>query len=150
VYATGFHPCFPFIGHEYLSWSKERPQLYMNIFDPQHQNLFFIGLFQTSTGNWPLMDYQAQLVARYIKAREFAPKKAARLTRLIANDRTNANGGIRFTKVSRHAIEVEHFSYRSKLRRLIAGLPGPPAETRDLPLQPAILSLSSGAGGRRR
>jgi cation diffusion facilitator CzcD-associated flavoprotein CzcO len=149
VYATGFHLCFPFIDQKYLSWSKGRPQLYMNVFDPQHHNLYFIGLFQTSTGNWPLMDYQAQLVARYIKAREFARRKAAQLTRLIASDRTNANGGIRFTEVSRHAIEVEHFSYRSKLRQLIASLPASRPEARELPLQHAALSLSPGEGGRR-
>ncbi|WP_084572631.1 flavin-containing monooxygenase [Methylocapsa aurea] len=122
VYATGFELSFPFLDQKHLSWSMEKPALYMNMFDQQHPNLFFIGLFQTSTGNWPLMDYQSQLAARYIRARDAAPKKAARLSRLIAKDRTAADGGIRFTNVSRHAIEVEHFSYRSKLLRLIRAL----------------------------
>jgi cation diffusion facilitator CzcD-associated flavoprotein CzcO len=125
VYATGFELSFPFLDQKHLNWSKDKPQLYMNMFDPQHPNLFFIGLFQTSTGNWPLMDYQSQLAARYLCARETAPKKAARLTRRIAKDRTAADGGIRFTEVLRHAIEVEHFAYRLKLRRLIRALPQP-------------------------
>ena len=119
IHATGFRLSFPFMDQKQLSWPAERPRLYMNIFDPRHPNLFFIGLFQTSTGNWPLMDYQSQLVARYLRARETAPEMAARLDRLIGLDCTDSDGGIRFAAVPRHAIEIEHFAYRSKLRRLI-------------------------------
>jgi hypothetical protein len=151
VYATGFELSFPFLDQKHLSWSMEKPSLYMNMFDQQHPNLFFIGLFQTSTGNWPLMDYQSQLAARYIRARDAAPKKAARLSRLIAKDRTAADGGIRFTNVSRHAIEVEHFSYRSKLLRLIRALalsPDSQADSGSL-LHPAESLHPQSARGRR-
>lgn len=123
VYATGFQLSFPFIEQQHLTWQKGRPQLYMNIFDAKHPNLFFIGLFQTSTGNWPLMDYQSQLVARYLHARQAVPQKAAHVERLIQHDHSDADGGIRFTDASRHSIELEHFSYRLKLRRLIRALP---------------------------
>jgi len=127
VYATGFQLSFPFIDQKHLRWEKGRPRLYLNVFDAQHPNLFFIGLFQTSTGNWPLMDYQSQLVSRYLRARGMAPKKAARLDRLIERDHSDFNGGIRFTESPRHAIELEHFTYRLKLRRLIRSLPALPA-----------------------
>lgn len=125
LYATGFQLSFPFLDPRHLSWQKEQPQLYLNIFDKQHPNLFFIGLFQTSTGNWPLMDYQSQLVARYLRARHSLPRQAARLERLIARNQIDVSGGIRFTDVSRHSIELEHFSYRLKLLRLIRALPAP-------------------------
>ncbi|MBP0590865.1 NAD(P)-binding domain-containing protein [Paraburkholderia sp. LEh10] len=129
VYATGFELSFPFIDQAYLSWNKSQPQLYLNMFDAQHPNLFFIGLFQTSTGNWPLMDYQSQLVARYLRARDAAPQQAKRLDKLIRNDRSDWNGGIQFTPTQRHSIELEHFAYRAQLKRLIRKLPGAPAAT---------------------
>ncbi|MCC8395438.1 NAD(P)-binding domain-containing protein [Paraburkholderia sp. MMS20-SJTR3] len=128
VYATGFELSFPFIDQTYLSWNKNFPQLYLNVFDAQHPNLFFIGLFQTSTGNWPLMDYQAQLVARYLRARDAAPRKARRIDKLIQGDRSDWNGGVRFTQTQRHSIEVEHFAYRAQLQRLIRRLPAAPAD----------------------
>ncbi|MET5116646.1 monooxygenase, partial [Burkholderia pseudomallei] len=77
----------PLHDQSYLQRHKRQPPLYLNMFDRAHPNLFFLGLFQTSTGNWPLMDYQAQLVARYLRARDAAPRKAARLDRMIGRDR---------------------------------------------------------------
>lgn len=140
IYATGFELSFPFIEQKYLSWPKTRPELYMSIFDPQHKSLFFVGLFQTSTGNWPMMDYQAQLVSRYLNARAVAPSKAARLDALIAKDKTNAGGGIRYVDTPRHAIEFEHFAYRLKIRRLINRLPTAAPLAVQAPLRPAVLS----------
>jgi cation diffusion facilitator CzcD-associated flavoprotein CzcO len=131
VYATGYQPGFSFIDQAYLSWRKQQPKLYLNMFDAQHPDLFFIGLFQTSTGNWPLMDYQAQLLARYLHARDVAPRKAARLDRLIRQDQTDWSGGIAFHQTSRHVIEVEHFAYRLQIKKLIRGLPGAPAPQRE-------------------
>ncbi len=123
VYATGFQLSFPFLDASYLTWNKMQPRLYLNIFDAAHPNLFFIGLFQTSTGNWPLMDYQAQLVARYLAAREAAPARARRIDRLAARGHADSNGGIHFSDTQRHVIELEHFTYRLALKRLIRALP---------------------------
>jgi cation diffusion facilitator CzcD-associated flavoprotein CzcO len=145
VYATGFRLAFPFLDQAVLGWPKDQPRLPMNIFDPRHRNLFFIGLFQTSTGNWPLMDYQSQLLARYLRAREAAPQRAAQLERRIAADRAGVDGGIRFQGVDRHSIEVEHFAYRARLQRLIAALPGPVSAS---PVRRPVWSRLAGAGWR--
>lgn len=123
VYATGFELSFPFLDQQYLNWPKSRPNLALNVFDQQHPNLFFIGLFQTSTGNWPLMDYQAQLVARYLHAREVSPHKTKHLETQLLQRRLDASGGIHFANTYRHCIEVEHFVYRRKLQQLINSLP---------------------------
>ena len=68
VWATGYELDFPFIEQRHLAWPKSRPELWMNIFDRQHEDLFFIGLFKLSAGDWPIQDYQAQLVAHYLRA----------------------------------------------------------------------------------
>lgn len=141
VYATGFHLDFPFLEQRHLAWPKARPELYLNIFDRQHDNLFFIGLFQTSTGNWPIMDHQSRLLANYLRALETEPKKAQWLQERIWADRSrDASGGIRFSAASRHVIEVEHFSYRARLQKLTRAMrpsatPAPAAPSPRLAVQ---------------
>ncbi|HEM7895583.1 MULTISPECIES: flavin-containing monooxygenase [Burkholderia] len=149
VYATGYRPGFPFIDQAHLQWRKQQPSLYLNMFDAQHRDLFFIGLFQTSTGNWPLMDYQAQLLARYLHARDAAPRKAAHIDRLIRRGKSDWSGGIAFHRTPRHVIEVEHFAYRLQLQRLIRGLPAVPgaagADARAAQAAPAAPVRAGGA-----
>jgi cation diffusion facilitator CzcD-associated flavoprotein CzcO len=122
VYATGFELSFPFIDQKHLTWEKSYPKLDLNIFDRKHKNLFFIGLFQTATGNWPLMDYQSQLLSRYLNAQKTTPQIAARIEKDIQRESIDTSGGVRFSDTPRHSIEVEHFSYRRKLRRLTKAL----------------------------
>jgi cation diffusion facilitator CzcD-associated flavoprotein CzcO len=122
IYATGFHLDFPFLEQRHLSWPKTRPELFMNMFDRQHENLFFIGLFQTSTGNWPIMDHQSRLLASYLQALDAEPEKARWLQERVWADRMDASGGIRFDATTRHVIEVEHFSYRAGLQKLIKAM----------------------------
>ncbi|MFN6997591.1 MAG: flavin-containing monooxygenase [Aquincola tertiaricarbonis] len=132
VYATGFQTSFPFIAAEHLAWPRNAPRLHLNMFDDRHPELFFIGLFQTSTGNWPLMDYQAQLLARLLRARSEAPALAQRVERRLRRGAA-VHGGIHFHRTPRHAIELEHFSYRLVLKRLIRTLPGQPVAAAPAP-----------------
>jgi cation diffusion facilitator CzcD-associated flavoprotein CzcO len=146
VYATGFNLKFPFIAAEHLDWAGTCPDLYMKIFHRRYDNLFMVGLFQTSTGNWPLMDYQARLMARFIHAERARPKARARFLERKASERPNLNGGIRFQGSERHAIECEHFSYRAKLRKLIAGFDLAPPH----PLLPGASAPAPDAGAGPR
>jgi cation diffusion facilitator CzcD-associated flavoprotein CzcO len=123
VYATGFHLTeFPFLDRQYLNWENEKPELYMNVFHPTYDNLFVVGLFQTDTGNWPIMDYQAQLVSRFVHAQQSAPRKADAFRKLKATARPNLTRGMQYGESPRFAIEVEHFTYRAQLKRLIKRL----------------------------
>ncbi len=68
IYATGFRITIPFIDRRHLNWTGDRPELFLNIFPPQHDNLFVAGLIQPDSGQWGLVDYQAQLIARFLRA----------------------------------------------------------------------------------
>jgi cation diffusion facilitator CzcD-associated flavoprotein CzcO len=134
VYATGFHLTgFPFLDRKHFNWDRHNPGLYLNVFHPKYDNLFVVGLFQTNTGNWPLMDYQSQLVARFIHAQSWDHKKADTMRALKAGARPNLTPGIRFEESPRFAVEVEHYSYRSKLKKLIAKMDVKPKD-----LKPSI------------
>ena len=120
VYATGFRISFPFIDRKYLNYQGDRPDLYLNIFHPQYDNLCVCGLIQPDSGQFGLSDYQAQLIARFFSAIDRNPAAAARFRRQKSDTRADLGQGIHYVKSSRHLLEVEHFSYRQRLKRQIA------------------------------
>ncbi|WP_199523258.1 NAD(P)/FAD-dependent oxidoreductase [Kitasatospora sp. MBT66] len=144
VYATGYRMTeFPFIDRKYLNWNGRTPQLHLSAFHPEYDNLFVIGYFQTSTGNWPIMDYQSQLMARYLHLLRTDPRRASWFKQAKATPMAGAelNGGIQYYDSERHWLQVEHFSYRAMLRKLVRRMnadPSPAARNR---------GTAPGAGG---
>ena len=122
VYATGYNLTFPFIDKKYLNWDVDHPNLYLNIFHPLYDNLFVIGLIQPASGQFGLVDYQALAVAKFIHAQAHAPAKADRLRQRKQQEKPNLSAGIRYLNSTRHLVEVEHFSYRNRLKRIIKQL----------------------------
>ncbi len=119
VYATGFRISIPFIDREHLNWSDGKPNLFLNVFHPQFDNLFVAGMVQLDSGLWGIVHYQAELIARFIVAQRTNPRLADRLRRQKSQP-NDALGRIRYVRTPRHLLEVEHFSYRRRLKRLIA------------------------------
>ncbi len=122
IYATGYNITFPFIDRQYLNWHANRPNLYMNIFHPQYDNFFVAGLIQPDSGQWGLVDYQAQLIARFVHAQRHSPTRAAEFRRTKAGAPPRLNHGIKYVNSTRHYLEVEHFTYRNGLKKLIRQL----------------------------
>jgi cation diffusion facilitator CzcD-associated flavoprotein CzcO len=120
VYATGFKMSFPFMDTALLNWQNGHPSFYMNVFHPEYDNLFIIGLIQPDSGQWGLVDYQAQLVARFIRSLQQNPARAARLRELKRRGQEDYGGGVKYKDSTRHYVEIEHFSYRRKLQKLAA------------------------------
>ncbi|MFG1792766.1 flavin-containing monooxygenase [Nocardia sp. NPDC049149] len=122
VYATGYRQAeFPFIDRKHLNWSDGPiPELHLHAFHPEYDNLFVIGYVQISTGTWPIMDYQSQIMARYLHLLKTDPRRAARFRAAKANPvhGPELNGGIDFYRSERHWLQVEHVSYRKRLRKL--------------------------------
>jgi cation diffusion facilitator CzcD-associated flavoprotein CzcO len=122
VFATGFNIAFPFLDKKYLNWKNNRPNLFLNIFHPQYDNLFVAGLIQPDSGQWGLVDYQTQLIAKFILAQENYPAKADKFRQLKAGPQPNLSSGIKYIDSTRHYVEIEHFSYRQRLKKLIKKL----------------------------
>ncbi len=121
LYATGFKVSFPFIDLAQLNWREGRPDLYLNIFHPERDDLFCVGLIQPDSGQWGLVDYQAQLVAKYVVGLAKQDSAVTRFKRLKeSNERSWRRG--KFLDSPRHRLEVEHFSYRKELKKRLAGL----------------------------
>lgn len=125
IYATGFRITFPFIDTQYLNWRDGRPNLFLHVFHPTDDTLFVAGLLQPDSGQWGLVDYQAQLIARFIRALENDPQQANRFRRWRQSAHLDLGDGIRYVRSTRHLLEVEHFSYRERLKKLIGQFSSP-------------------------
>jgi cation diffusion facilitator CzcD-associated flavoprotein CzcO len=120
IYATGFHLSFPFIEQQHLNWQDHRPKLFLMAFHPRYDNLFVAGLLQPDSGQFGLVDYQAQLMARFVAAQRNQPAAAERFRRLKSTGDTGQSRRIHYLDSSRHLLEVEHYGYRRKLKKAIA------------------------------
>jgi len=120
VYATGFNIRFPFIDDRYLNWKNGRPDLYLNVFHPNDDSLFVAGLIQPDSGQFGLVHYQAQLIARFLAATNADASRADWFRRAKSQGRDGKGRKIRYLDSSRHLLEVEHYGYRRQLQKAIA------------------------------
>jgi hypothetical protein len=122
IHATGYRVSFPFLDSSLILHDDGQPRLFLNVFPPARDDLFVIGLIQPNSGIWGLADLQSQLLVRYLRQKERGVDCdwfEKRITR-----GSDLSGGITYLRSPRHAIEVEYFSYRRQLQRLIAKFPG--------------------------
>lgn len=135
--ATGYKLDYPFIAREELNWPERAgaPQLYLNIFHPQHDDLFMMGMVEASGLGWQGRAEQAELVALFIRQCQAGSASAERFRRLKAERAgQRLDGGYAYLELERMAYYVHKDSYRSSVKRHIDEL------RRDLREQPADIS----------
>ena len=120
ICATGYRIEHPFISPEHLASHGGLPGLFLNLLHPVHDDIAVVGLIQPDSGQWGITDVQSQLVARMALAARSGPRAAAWLYR--QRQRPPQPGPIRYVDSPRHRLEVEHYSYRCRLERLVRGM----------------------------
>lgn len=118
VLATGYRLQLPFLAEADLPWREGRPRLYLNLFHPTYDNLFVLGLMQPSGGQWQLVDHQARAVAAFVAATRRGSASARRLQAAKRGPSPDLGGGVRYLPTPRHDFELEHSTYRRRLRRI--------------------------------
>lgn len=129
--ATGYRLDYPFIARSELNWPEDAgaPQLYLNVFHPEHDDLFMLGMVEASGLGWQGRDEQAELVALYIRQLQAGSPAAQALRRTIrAQAGQRLDGGYQYLQLERMAYYVHKDSYRRRiaehsaaLRRELAG-----------------------------
>jgi len=122
IYATGYKLSFPFMDAVHLPWRDGRPDLYLNIFHPQRDDLFVAGLIQPDSGQFGLVDYQARLIAAYIRSLDHRAAGIDRFRHDKQGGAVSIDGGVQYLNSPRHLLEVEHHTYRRRLQREIRRL----------------------------
>jgi cation diffusion facilitator CzcD-associated flavoprotein CzcO len=122
IYATGFKTSFPFLDVKYLNHNGQKPDLYLNVFHPEYDNLFVVGMIQPDSGQFGLVDDQSQAVARFVVAQQQGNRGAEAFRRRKRGEKLDLGNGIHYLRSARHLLEIEHSTYRRHLQRAIAEL----------------------------
>lgn len=117
IYATGFNITFPFIDKAHLGWDGKRPDLYINTFHRRYDNLFCIGLIQPDSGQFWIASMQSDLMARFIRACRTNAPAAQSFRHIKSQERPDLGGGFQYVDSTRHYLEIEHHSYRQRIKR---------------------------------
>ncbi|MCY1278559.1 4-hydroxyacetophenone monooxygenase [compost metagenome] len=123
--ATGYKLDYPFIDRAQLNWPERAgaPQLYLNIFHPEYDDLFMMGMVEASGLGWQGRAEQAELVALYIRQRQARSQQAERFRALKAERASQRlDGGYAYLELERMAYYVHKDSYREQVKQHIAEL----------------------------
>jgi hypothetical protein len=130
VWATGFRPSFPFIDNSYILDEQRKSKLFIHTFHRELDDFFVVGLFEPAEGGvWQVADYQARLIAAFIKACETDPKRAAWFRALKARAHPDIGHGIRWKDTPWHRFEIQHYRFRRYMKRLMRRFGRAAAET---------------------
>jgi cation diffusion facilitator CzcD-associated flavoprotein CzcO len=116
VFATGYEISIPFMDSDLLFDADGRPLLYLNVFHPELDDLFAIGLIQANGSIWRLADDQSQLVASYLIALAERHERAAWFKQLKKQGHESMAKGS-YVKSDRHRLETNYYAYRRDLKR---------------------------------
>ena len=116
---------YPFIKREHLNWpaALDAPQLYLNVFHPEYDNLFMMGMIEAAGLGWEGRNLQARLTALYIHQHRQGSAQAASFAATKRQQAsTNLDGGYDYIKLARMAYYVNKDAYLDALHQHITEL----------------------------
>jgi thioredoxin reductase len=120
VFCTGYLVTFPFLDEQWLNWSGDHPQLFLQMFTPSYDNLVVSGLIQPDSGQWTLAHWQGVLAARVAEALRDRPFAARGfLSRAQSEAGRRFSAGTEYKDSTRHYFEVAHQDYLQALQDAI-------------------------------
>ena len=119
--ATGYRITFPFLDDlaATLNWqpAQDAPDLFMNIFPPEDNNLFVAGLLEGAGVGWEGRALQGRVIAAYLAARDKRPDAAAAFQNAIARWRRKPRRNL-----GGHSLFVDFLQYKRDLQRALRRL----------------------------
>jgi cation diffusion facilitator CzcD-associated flavoprotein CzcO len=121
ILATGYRRVLPVLAAD-VHREGEVADLFLNLCHRRHPTLFVLGFFETDAGCYPLLDLQAELVARLLQARRERPATLAGFERRSSGPPPDFSGGVRFLGVDRMSNYVRCRPYTRYLEETIREL----------------------------
>jgi len=115
LFATGYSYAIPYVAEDLFTWTTGHPQLYLNMFSRDVDNLYVLGFIEFADAAYHRFDEMAQLIAFDIAA---AGETKTRLTELKRSDHPDVRGGMEYLDTPRHANYVETHTYQHVLAEL--------------------------------
>jgi NADPH-dependent 2,4-dienoyl-CoA reductase/sulfur reductase-like enzyme len=118
VFGTGYQISIPFIDNDLILGPDGRSILYLNVFHPEFDDLFAVGLVQANGSIWRLADAQSKLVASFLIAASEQHERASWFAKLKSQGAKRiAQTG--YVASDRHRLEFNYYAYRRHLKRLL-------------------------------
>ncbi|MGQ0839430.1 NAD(P)-binding domain-containing protein [Actinokineospora sp.] len=114
IYCTGYRISFPFLDPAVFSAQDNEVALYRRVVDPDHPELYFLGLVQPLGAIMPIAEAQAHWIADLLDGTARLPNAAA-MRREIADYQRSLRK--RYLASKRHTIEVDFLPYLRQLVR---------------------------------
>lgn len=112
VACTGYWLSHPFFDADFIDYSEGPVPLYLKMFHPSYQNLFFIGMFQPLGCIWPGAELQSKLMAQELIGRWKRPKNIKELCeKEVKNPHYNQ------INTPRHTITVDYHQFVKDLKK---------------------------------
>ncbi len=114
--ATGYDLDYPFIDPAEINWQGAAPQLYLNTFHPQADDVFVMGMVEASGLGWEGRNKQAELAALYLRQLQDGAPSAQRFKQ-IKQERAGQklDGGYNYLQLDRMAYYVNKQEYLDAL-----------------------------------
>ena len=139
--ATGYKLHYPFVDSAHLNWQGFAPRFYLNVFHPEYDNLFLMGMVEAAGLGWEGRNEQAEMVALYIRQLACGAASARNLKETKRERAAlRADGGMKYLQLERMAYYVHKDTYLKALRSHTADL------RRDLPARDTGELINSAAG----
>ncbi len=112
IACTGYWLSHPFFDKDFIDYSKGPVPLYLKMFHPEYQNLYFIGMFQPLGCIWPGAELQSKLMAQELIGNWQRPKN---IQELCEKEVTNPH----YQQVNspRHTITVDYHLFVKTLKK---------------------------------
>ena len=94
-----------------------------------------IGLIQPDSGQFGLVHWQSKAAAVYLRGLKSGSSAVLKFRNEKAKLGIDLGGGIQYKESTRHYLEVEHWSYRKSLRRLVDSLSSGRPSKSDVPYE---------------
>jgi hypothetical protein len=114
IACTGFVLAHPFFDKKFLNYSEGPVPLYLKMFHPTYDNLYFIGMFQPLGCIWPGAEQQSKLAALALKG---SWKRPANIDVLCEREVTHPH--MKQINTSRHRITVDFHRFIRDLKTQI-------------------------------
>lgn len=112
IACTGFILAHPFFDKDFIDYSVGDVPLYLRMFHPDIQNLYFVGMFQPLGCIWPGSELQSKIMAREIAGKW---KRPTNIKALCEREVTNPH--IKQIKTPRHTITVDQAKFVRQLKK---------------------------------
>ncbi|EOZ98687.1 flavin containing monooxygenase [Indibacter alkaliphilus LW1] len=112
IACTGYYLSHPFFDKNLIDYSSGPVPLYLKMFHPEIENLYFIGMFQPLGCIWPGAELQSKIMARELAGKWQRPKNIQELCQ-----REVTHPHYQQIDTPRHTITVDFHKFRKELMK---------------------------------